>query len=324
MFALKPSARTTRSPRFEKVVIVTRMTQLEELLARFNTTAQARFYLEHAGEAFEPIEKAHAQYHKVLDTVRALVPRGVKSIVIERGMLPQFQFDASDLVVAVGQDGLVVNIAKYLDGQPILAVNPMPDTFDGVLLPFDITSVRAGIDTTLYHDVVEKRISMAEAQLNDGQSLLAFNDFFVGASSHVSARYEIRSGKKREFHSSSGIIISTGAGSTGWLQSVYAGAAGVIKALGGQVVPPANHGRLDWEADQLIYAVREPFPSKHSQASMVYGTITTNQPLVIRSHMAEHGVIFSDGVEQDYVAFNRGTAATIRLARRKTRLIVRT
>lgn len=321
MFATKPKRRSIHKPNFEKVVIVTRMTQLEELLARFNTTAQARFYLQHAGEPFEPIEQAHAQYHQVLDQVRALVPRGITCIVIERGLLPQFHFEASDLVVAVGQDGLVVNIAKYLHHQPILAINPLPDTFDGVLLPFNRFTIGRGMENTLYHDYLTKKISMAETELNDGQKLLAFNDFFIGANSHVSARYEIQSGKQHEMHSSSGIIVSTGAGSSGWLQSVYSGAAGVVKALGGHVVPPPDHGRFDWEAEQLVYAVREPFPSKHSQASMVYGTITTSRPLILHSHMAEHGVIFSDGVEQDYVAFNTGTTATIRVARKKTLLV---
>ena len=317
------AAHRLKTPRFEQVVIVTRMTQLEALLARFNTTAQARFYLEHAGEAFEPIEQEHAHYHRVLDAVRSLVPHGIKSIVIERGYLPQYHFGERELVITVGPDGLVVNTAKYLDGQPILAVNPMPERIDGVLLPFNGTTLRSGLEHALYNDIVIKDIAMAQAHLNDGQQLLAFNDLFIGANSHVSARYEIHLGKHREFHSSSGIIVSTGAGSTGWLQSVYAGAAGVVKALGGQVVPPRNHGRLDWSANQLIYAVREPFPSKTSQVRMVYGAITPERPLVLHSHMADNGVIFSDGVESDYLAFNSGAVATIGVADKKTKLIIR-
>lgn len=322
MFAARASVQRVKAARFEHVVIVTRMTQLEALLARFNTTTQARFYLEHAGEAFEPIEQEHQHYHRVLDAVHSLVPKGIKSIVIERGYLPQYQFGERDLVITVGTDGLVVNTAKYLEGQPILAVNPMPDRIDGVLLPFNCTTVCSGLDHALYGDATIKDISMAEAHLNDGQQILAFNDLFIGANSHVSARYEIHFGERHEFHSSSGIIVSTGAGSTGWLQSVYAGAAGVIKALGGKVVSPPNHGRINWDANQLIYAVREPFPSKSSQAHMVYGTITPDKPLVLHSHMADNGVIFSDGIEADYLAFNAGAVATIRVADKKSKLIV--
>jgi NAD kinase len=306
---------------FEKVVIVTRKTELEELVARFNTVPQAQFYLEHAGQVFEPIAARHQKYQGVLDEVRAAVPRGVKSQVVERGFLPQFTFGEADLVITIGPDGLVVNVAKYLDGQPILALNPDPAQYDGVLLPFDLPRFGRAFDNTLRREQPIRAVTMAQATLNNGQTLLGFNDLFIGARSHVSARYTIRQGKRQESHSSSGIIVSTGAGSSGWLQSVYAGAAGVIQALGGQVIPPGNGGRMPWESEQLIYSVREPFPSRVTQTGMVYGTIEPGQPLQLESQMAENGVIFSDGMESDYLAFNAGSTATISIAPEKALLV---
>ena len=307
---------------FEKTVIVTRKTELEELIDRFNTPAQAKFYLEHAGQAFEPIEAAHNLYHDALNSIREDIPQRVKQQVIERSFLPQFMFDENDLVVTVGIDGLVVNTAKYLTVQPIIAVNPDPNTIDGILLPFDKTSFKAAIENALSNAGSIKKVTMAQASLNDGQEIIAFNDIFIGPKSHVSARYKISHNGMVEEHSSSGIIISTGAGSTGWLQSIYAGASGVISALGGQVVPPPNGGSFDWDDNYLIYAVREPFPSKASQASLVYGVITQDSPLELTSHMAEYGVIFSDGVEKDYLDFNAGTTARIEIAKQKAKLIV--
>lgn len=304
---------------FEKVVIVTRRTELEELVARFNSVPQARFYLEHAGQAFEPIAARHAKYHAVLDTVRRAVPRGLRAQVIERAFLPQFLFDAADLVLTVGPDGLVVNVAKYLEGQPVFALNPDPGTIDGVLLPFTIDRFEGAFRQTLQGEQPLRPVTLAEARLNDGQSLLAFNDLFIGARSHVSARYDIAQGGRRETHSSSGIIVSTGAGSTGWLQSVYAGAAAVVTALGGQVQPPPE--RLPWDTDHLMYAVREPFPSKATQTELVFGAIDAEHPLTLRSHMADNGVIFSDGMEDDFLAFNAGATATIGLAPNRAQLV---
>ena len=225
-------------------MIVTRATVLEELVTRFNTVAQARFYLEHAGQDFAPIEAAHQRYHAVLDGVRRLIPKGVKQQVIDRGFLPQYTFDARDFVVTVGPDGLVVNAAKYLDGQPILAVNPDPEVIEGVLLPFQLKSLPGALAGTLYGELRIKQVSMAETTMNDGQRLLAFNDLFIGARSHVSARYRIEVDKQGEEQSSSGIIVSTGAGSTGWLRSVYAGAARVVESLGGEVKAPRTADAL--------------------------------------------------------------------------------
>lgn len=307
---------------FEKVVIVTRKTELEELVARFNTVAQSRFYLEHAGRDFTPIEAAHERFHGVLDGIRGLVPKGLKQQVIERSFLPQFTFGEADLVVTVGPDGLVVNVAKYLDDQPILPVNPDPANIDGVLLPFTAQTAGGALTRALRREQPIEEVTMAEARTQDGQSLLGFNDLFIGARSHVSARYEITQGKRHERQSSSGIIVSTGAGSTGWLQSVYAGAASVVKALGGQIISPPNGGRLPWDTDTLMFAVREPFPSKNTGTRLTFGTITQDSPLMITSYMAESGVIFSDGVEVDNLDFNAGTTITVSPAGRKARIIV--
>lgn len=319
--ATRSPAHNMRGKRFENVVIVRRRTELEELVHRFNTAAQARFYLEHAGQDFAPVEARHARYQGVLAGIRATIPRGLKQQLIERDQLAQFSFHPDDLVVTVGPDGLVVNTAKYLVGQPIVAVNPDPESIDGVLLPVTAERFRRILQDTLDGSAPVKSVSMAEARLSDGQCLLAFNDLFIGPRSHVSARYRIQHGNQTEEQSSSGIIVSTGAGSTGWLQSVYAGAAGVIEALGGQVTPPPAHGRIPWDADYLAFAVREPFPSKVTGTRMVFGTITRDQPLRLDSRMAEHGVIFSDGVELDYLQFNAGASATITLADRKARLV---
>lgn len=319
--AIKSRVSTPRTA-FEKIVIVTRKTELEELLARFNTVAQSRFYLEHAGRDFEPIEAAHARFHGVLNSIRSVLPKQLKQQVIERSFLPQFSFGEADLVVTVGADGLVVNVAKYLDQQPILPVNPDPAHIDGVLLPFTAQTFGRALSKALHRQQSIQAVSMAQARTQSGETLLGFNDLFIGARSHVSARYEMAQGEQRERQSSSGIIVSTGAGSSGWLQSIYAGASRVVTALGGQVIAPPNGGRLAWDTEVLMYVVREPFPSKTTGTQLTFGTITRDTPLTITSHMTDNGVVFSDGIEADYLAFNAGTTATIELAERKAQLIV--
>lgn len=308
---------------FEKIVVVTRQTELDELVHRFNTPAQAKFYLEQSGHSFDRIQEAHNRYKKVVSSVLGSLAADQKHQVIDRGIVPQFSFASYDLVVTIGQDGLVSNTAKYLNGQPVFAINPDPDLFDGVLLPFKAGEFSSYLQAALNGDIDQKSVTLARAISSDGQELLAFNDFFIGARSHVSARYEIEIGGRSETHSSSGIIVSTGAGSTGWLQSVYAGAAGVITALGGTVTPPPNNGRLPWDSEQLVYSVREPFPSQVTQCSLVHGRLSAEEPLRLTSRMPANGVIFSDGVEADFLEFNSGASLTVSPAERKTVLLTK-
>ena len=303
----------------DKIILVTRKTRLEELIGRFNTQSQANFYIEHAGGDFSAYVLEHEAYQRGLEQVRRAIELGPKIQVMDRSLSATYLFSKQDVIVTLGQDGLVANTAKYVRGQPILAVNPDPQRIDGVLLPFTPQTLKAALERTLSGTARIRPITMAEARLRDGQRLLAFNDLFIGASTHVSARYCIRFGNAGENHSSSGVIVSTGAGSTGWLSSIFNETSGILGFLGGAPVTPL---RLEWEADRLLFVVREPFVSRHSQAAIVMGTVLPTAPLELESQMPTGGVIFSDGVEADHLDFNSGAIATIGMASEKANLVV--
>jgi len=308
----------------DKLVIVTRQTALEELVERFNTRDQARFYIEHMGGRFDDYQAAHDAYHRAFSYLHANLPRGVRNHWIDRSFLPTYTFGESDVVVILGQDGLVVNTAKYLNGQPVVALNPDPVRIDGILLPFAYPEAGQALALALGGSPCWRAVTMAQATLNDGQALLAVNDLFIGQKTHTSARYRIQVGGREENQSSSGIIVSTGAGSTGWYRSILTGAVGVVSDVSQstQMRSIQDRYRFDWEARQLVFSVREPFISKTSGAEIVHGTFDEDNPLIVISHMPQSGVIFSDGVEEDRIDFNSGAIATIGLAQRALRLVV--
>ena len=307
---------------YDKIILVTRKTRLEGLVERFNTLGQAKFYIEHSGGDFALYEREHTAYVNALGRLRSALQRLSKMQEIERNFLPNFLFAPEDMVVTIGIDGLVVNTAKYLNGQPVVAVNPDPEHVDGILLPFTVQSAVPVVQKVLKGEMQVRQISMAEASLNDSQALLAFNDLFIGAKSHVSARYSIQFGQHEEHHSSSGVLVSTGVGSTGWLSSMFNMANGMYEVFSRDKKHILTPMQMNWESDRLVFVVREPFVSKTSSAEIVSGLVTPEFPLVIESEMADGGVIFSDGVEADFLPFNSGALATISLARKKTQLVV--
>lgn len=303
-----------------RVVLVTRRTRLEELLARHNTLGQARFYVEHLGADFGDYLAENEAYARSLRvTVRSLEAWGRYQIV-DRALLPNFVFAASDIVVALGQDGLVANAMKYLDGQPVIGLNPEPTRWDGILLPYAPQQLAEVLSAVARERAVTKAVSMAEARLADGQVLRAVNDLFIGPRTHTSALYELRHDGRFESQSSSGLIVSTGLGSTAWMKSVVTGSLAIARALVGNG-PARRYEPLPWDARELVFAVREPFPSRTSQTEIVFGRIDAGHPLTIRSRMPEHGVIFSDGIESDYLRFTAGMEATVGLAAVQGRLV---
>lgn len=310
--------------RFSRIVVVTKRTQMQELLDRFVTEGQARFYLEHMGLSFSEYAEAHSRYESAMKFLEGVLPTSPRHVVIDRSFLPTFAFEDRDLVVTLGGNGLVVNAAKYVDVQPILAVNPDPARYEAILVPFRLSDVRARTEQVLRGSFQVRSVSMAQARLNDGQIVLGFNDLFIGQRGHASARYRIEFRGKAEDQSSSGIIVSTGAGSTGWIQSVLAGSLGVVRATcaKAQGLPKEMDARFDWGSDFLRFAVREPFPSMKSQTGIVFGTVERDEPLRVISRMPEGGVIFSDGIESDATGFTSGSIVEIRVADRKANLVV--
>lgn len=295
--------------RDQRFILVTRKTRLQELIERFNTWPQARFYLEHNHVDAQDYLEEHDLYTKRINDAEVMLRSLGLFQRLERDFLPSYQFGTNDIVVVIGQDGLVANTLKYLNGQQVIGINPDPDRWDGKLLPFEIDDLASVVDKTVKGDGDRKKVTFAEASTNLGQRMLAVNDLFIGPKSHTSARYKIEWDEQIEQHSSSGIIVSTGFGSTGWFQSILAGAIGVA----GLSSHPMSSG-FSWDDKKLQFAVREPFPSQTTGVKLIFGEVSGTRTLKLESHMPEYGVIFSDGIEADAIPFNSGCIAEIKVS----------
>jgi len=323
----------------ERVIIVTAKTRLEQLKKKFNTVAQTKFYLDKMGGDFNTLQQEDQVLNLAFDNAQRELRSLAKTKVISREYLPNYIFAEQDIVVVIGQDGLVANTAKYATNVPIIGVNPDPKLYDGVLLPFQMKDIYGIVEKTLKGNINTKSVTMAQAELNDGQRLLAFNDLFIGPQTHRSARYKLTFNTQTESQSSSGIIVSTGAGSTGWLSSLINMANGINTAFAPhlkrsasirKIKTPSSAGtqpvveqqHLAWDTNKLVFIVREPFQSRTSKIDITAGNILERSPLQIESMMSQGGVIFSDGIESDFLSFNSGTIATIGIAKERAELVI--
>lgn len=327
------------------IALVTQPTRLDGLLERWSTKGAAKFrfsaFRAHERELrrktsdalstnlaaidaeadFDVYDTEDQNYRSVVQRLREELAFDVPVIVVPREHLPNFMFRRAVVVVVVGQDGLVANTAKYAAEVPIIGVNPDPRLHMGVLLPFSVRQARPAVEAALRGKPTCRPVTLGEVSLNDGQKMLAFNDFFIGRSGHASARYTLRVGDLAEPQSSSGVIVATGAGATGWMSSVFNMAQAITQTVGGKFKRPEP---LRWEDRKLQFAVREPFVSNQSSAKLVFGELDEHQEIVIESLMPEKGVIFSDGIENDYLDFNSGTIARLKVATQRANLMVPT
>jgi NAD kinase len=290
-----------------RVVVITRPTDLEALLARHGTRGQAQFFLARRGQSLDEVEARHHRFGEVQARVSQAIPVRWRRTRLPRAEVARFVFEPEDLVVIVGQDGLVANVAKYLDGQVVIGINPDPSLYDGKLSRHPVTATGDLLAAAAAGRARVEERTMVEARLDDGQRLLALNEIFVGHRSHQSARYRICRARGEERHSSSGLIVATGTGATGWARSIQ-------RDRRAAVAPPEPTQRA------LAFFVREAFPSVATGTAITEGRLDEPETLAVTSEMNEDGVVFGDGIEEDRLTFGWGVRAELAIAKERLRL----
>jgi len=230
--------------------------------------------------------------------------------MVERAELPRFLFEPGDIIVVAGQDGLVANLAKYLDGQVVIGINPEPDRNPGVLVPYPPEAAQALLATASSPGAAEhvENLAMVQAGTDDGQRLTALNEIYIGQPSHQTARYAIALPDGRsERQASSGLIVSTGTGGTGWCRSAW------LERHSSLVLPAPDERRLAW-------FVREAWPSPATGTACTEGELASGQ-LISLTAESDQLVLFGDGIEADAIQLSWGQAASISVADQTLRML---
>jgi NAD kinase len=291
-----------------RVVVVTRHSELDELIARHGTRQAAGFFLERRGRSLEEVDRRHALLHDAVTTVTAAIPHDWRRGRVERPDLDRFAFAAEDIVVVVGQDGLVANVAKYLNGQPVIGIDPEPDRNPGVLVRHAAAAAGGLLVAAAARPDEHPGRTMVQATADDGQRLCAINEIYVGHASHQSARYRLGlSGGASERQSSSGIITGTGTGTTGWLLSVARERRSALR-----LPQPTD--------DSLCWFVREAWPSPATGTEHTEGAVVSGERLAITAE-SDQLVVFGDGIEHDAIRLAWGQRVDIGIATQRLRLM---
>lgn len=291
-----------------RVVLVHRTTEYEELVARHGTHGQAAFFLSSRGRDIEEVAERHRRAREALTEVVSAIPLTWRQARVERADLDRFLFAPEDVVVVVGQDGLVANVAKYLTGQPVVGIDTDPGRNPGVLVRHRARD--AGALLASAHGGRADELTMVEAVADDTQRLVALNEIYLGAAGHQTARYRLgldEYGGAVEPQASSGVLVGTGTGASGWLRSVW-------QERGGALPLPGPTDEI------LLWFVREAWPSPATGTSLVAGRLNASDRLSLTVE-SDRLIAFGDGMEGDAVELMWGQTVRVGVAGVRLRLV---
>ncbi|MDD5700340.1 MAG: NAD(+)/NADH kinase [Candidatus Nanoarchaeia archaeon] len=157
-----------------------------------------------------------------------------------------------DIVIAIGGDGTILSASHYILDAPILAVNSSPETSVGALATLSLKELPKKLDQIKQGSYKTEKLERIEVSINDCPlDHLVLNEVFIGnEKAYLISKYVLELKNKKEKQLSSGIIVSTGTGSTAWFYSA-----------GGKPFPK------DSKFIKLI--VREPYHSKLLKFSLI-------------------------------------------------------
>jgi hypothetical protein len=290
-----------------RAVLVHRTSEYEELVAHHGTHGQAAFFLSSRGRDIAELAERHERTRRALAEVTSAIPLTWRQARVERADLDRFLFAPEDVVIVVGQDGLVANVAKYLSGQPVLGIDTEPGRNPGVLVrhrPRDTAKLLAVAGASV------DELTMVEAVADDTQRLVALNEIYLGAAGHQTARYRLGlegDGGVVEAQASSGVLVGTGTGATGWLRSLW-------QERGGRLRLP------DPTEDRLLWFVREAWPSPATGTSLIAGELPARARLRLTVE-SERLIAFGDGMEGDAVELTWGQTVEVGVCGERLRLV---
>ena len=211
----------------------------------------------------------------------------------------------ADAVIVVGGDGTLLRASHFIERTPVLHVSAGRQKHEAFFARASPKDFARKIRLLLQGKYKITRLMRLEATLN-GRKLpyKALNELYIGSKEpfHV-ARYKLIIGKRGEEQKSSGVIISTPAGSYAW-----------AKSAGGKLLPLT--------AKKIQYIVREPYFGRLTKPKLIKGVLGGNEKIVLVSKIWEkhEGTVVIDSYQKKF-DFNKGDRLVVKASKQPLNLV---
>jgi hypothetical protein len=298
----------------QKVLIAAKPTYLETLIDNNGDS------IERASLSEEVIKDSHNQQYNLVDKITAsLEEQGIDYVFCPKRSYQPEDFQQSDLIISLGGDGQLLDVARYAIGKLILPIKSSSHS-KGYLTTTDKLSVEEKLMRVTEDDFNVMNRTMLKGSIMYQDQMItsyALNDIFVGDYNNGSSKNLLSFDGKWYKQRSSGIVVTTGTGSTGWWSNTLM-KKGFFAHYGKPFNPEIRIGKF--VIKDLITKDKD-FPGK-----IRGGTFGENNGIMIKSDNISNAVVQFDGSQKHYqnsraFDFNFGDFVKISLADHCTKTI---
>lgn len=291
--------------KLSNIIIIPKLSKYELDMHRYNLTHEELIdkYKEE-GVNLERIMSSHERQKESLNKLKNFFS---EQQFISREKLTREIAANSDLVIAFGGDNHFQYVSHFIDNGLIMGINSDPLTSEGSLVYFTIKDFKNTLKKLEKGDFQVEEWTRLEAGLNANYIGLATCDYFLGESERkYMSRHILELKGKKEEQKCSGLLIITGAGSTGWYNSAYR----YLNMIENKFSKTKKSAR---------FLATEPYKGRLSGYSMSEGTLEKGEELIVHSLNDDNGILSVDSLEDHN--FNRGATTVIRISDKSLNVI---
>lgn len=295
-----PAPETSRSPKIDlaRVRIVPKLSKVEWDMRCLGLDYESLVQkYRDEGANVETILSSHATQQASLGKLRQIFD---PSQFIARDDLAESVNQDADLVIAFGGDNHFVYVSHFAKSAMILGINSDPQRSDGALTSLTADQCEEALQALTRGDYSIEEWPRLEALVNGKPLPLTTSELFVGERERVyMSRYVLKHGDVEETQKSSGLLITTGAGSTGWYDSAC------------RYLHPDGNVFARTEP-KFVFLATEPSKGRLNRSKLLEGTVQAGESLRIQSLNDSSGLVSVDSLDE--VLFSRGATLEVRIS----------
>ncbi|MCI5072178.1 NAD(+)/NADH kinase [bacterium] len=243
---------------------------------------------------------SHEAHHKSIDYARQVLSQlNIETKFIHRAR--KFNEDWADLIITIGGDGTFLDAARHTLEKPMLGINSDPKRSVGMYCAINVKQLKKTLNGIMQNNIPQYHISRLQMCLNEDTFMPpVLNDCLITSTNPAeTSRFDLKFGKNKYSYKSSGLWVSTAAGSTG-----------AMRSTGGEVLP--------LEDESYMFYVRENYHAPLEKRKPSRAVLNKKDVLHVVSKMRQ-GMIFFDGAHKK-ISFKNGNQLSIQLYPKKLKV----